>query len=118
MLSGPVLDRPRETNSLPQVQPDEAGPVLLHELAPLLVELLDSLLRLWSLLLHRSLTVRIFIARLATRLRPLGEPLLELRLAEPVGGGEQRRHVADQDVELAVGIDVVDPDPRVGSAAP
>ena len=85
--AGASCDPAPSARLLPQVQPDEAGPLLLHELRPLLVKLLDSLL-LPSSAPCRPSPLASFQTSCCTLLRPLVEPLLELRLAEPVGGGE------------------------------
>ena len=83
------------------------------ELRPLLA--VDSWIRCAALrpLLFVLRRLHLF-RRLLTLLGPLVEPLLKLRLAESVDGGSQWRHVADQDVELPVGVDVFDPNSGVG----
>ena len=69
------------------------------------------LLHLVSLLLVVGCRIEL-IDRLTDRLVPIGESLLELAFGELTGRGDQGRHVSDEDVEFAVGVDVIDPDSR------
>src|SRR5262245_34274250 len=93
-----------------EVQPHEAGPFFAHELRALAVEfviLLGGLLP--------GLRVAGCVQRRLRGLEglvPLRVLLLELLVAQALGRRRQGDAIPDDEVELAVAIDVSDPDPR------
>ena len=104
--------------SFPQVQPDEAGPVLLHEFAYAAGRASGM----------RCCASACFFSSLPPNSAARPPPacdffqsanfFLNSSFAEAVGRGDQGHRVADEEVELAVAIDVIDPDPRVARRAP
>src|SRR5262245_10882696 len=104
------LTRRGRTGSLLQVQPDEAGHFLAHELGAAAVDLVVLLRRLRpGLRIAAGLVQR--RGRGLEGLFPLRVLRLEFRVAEAVGRGNQGDAVPDEQVELAVAVDVRGPDP-------
>src|SRR5262249_977061 len=103
------LTYPNPAASLLQVHPHEPGHLLAHELGALAVDLLVLLVRLLPRVVVAGRVQR--RAHLLERLLPLGVLLLHLGVAEAVGRRDERDGVADDQVELAVAVDVGHPDP-------
>src|SRR5262249_30350736 len=103
------------SRSLLKVQPHEAGHFLAHERRALAVDLLVLLARLLPVLRVAGRVQR--LQRRLEVLLPLGVLLLELLLADALRRGNQGDAVPDDEVELAVAVEVGDPDPgRMGGA--
>ncbi len=100
---------PRAMESLLQIHPHEAGHFFAHELGASPVKLLVLLRRFGT-----SLLVGVRVKSLERRLRvlfPVRVLLLEFRLRDAFGRRNQTYAVPDKDIELAIAVDVSDPDP-------
>src|SRR5262245_36575975 len=100
--------------SLPQIHPHKPRHLFAHELRAPLVDLLVRIHRLCSLLLVLLVEAR---ACVAPFFLPRGVLLLELVFRDAFRGGDEADSVAYQNVELAVAVDVVDPDARRAGGA-